>query len=62
MGKTKNIPTDDTLYNGINLYNGKNFFVNIIGKGINISHKLVFQSHLICSCEMVQCMKLFEIN
>ena len=32
MGKTKNIPTYDTLYNG------KNFFVNIIGKGSNISH------------------------
>ena len=28
-----------------------------LGKGINISHKLVFQFHLICSCEMVPCMK-----
>ena len=50
MGKTKNIPTYDTLYNG------KNFFVLNIRKGINITHKLVFQSHLICSCEMVPCM------
>ena len=52
MGKTKNTPTYDTLYNG------KNVFVNIIGKGINISHKLVFQSNPTCSCEMVPCMKI----
>ena len=43
---TNDIPTYDTLYNGI-------FSVNTIGKGINISYKLVFHTHLICFCEIV---------
>ena len=36
----------------------KTFIVKIIGKGTNVRHKLVFQSHLFCSCGMVPCMKI----